>query len=88
MDEETITRIFSKLLASMNTHFSDLTVSLHEKLNATIESVELKYKSELESRDRLIAELIEKNNAISQENNELKQKLNNAETPPSIPSYN
>ena len=89
MDEETITRIFSKLLASMNQKISDLTVSLHEKLNATIQSVELKYKSELESRDKLISELFEKNDAFSKECTELKEKLKSADrTSPCTSTYN
>ena len=80
MDEETVTNIFAKLLTTMNQHFYELSASLHEKLNTTILSVESRYKAELDSRDKIISELIQKNEEISKERNELKEKLKTIKT--------
>ena len=95
MDEEMVTIIFSKLLTSMNEHFHELTASLLEKLNSNVELIETKYKSELKARDQIINDLIQKNDSITKERDELKEKLQTVEsmrTPESeneiIPDWN
>ena len=75
MDEEAISKLFSKLLNAMNQNFVELTASFHDKLNSTIDSVEARYKHDIESRDKIIVELTHKNEIISKERDDLKKKL-------------
>ena len=92
MDEEAITKLFTKLLNAMNQNFLELTASFNDKLNSTIESVETKYKHGIESRDKVIAELIQKNEVILKERDDLKESMSSDRSLPHIeeqtpPSY-